>query len=82
MFWKPWRKVMLNTGYQSLPALRAGALYYLMVAWSAVLGVVMLHETLDIISCSGSLFIFVGGIMPSIRKALKDQSQRESSTAS
>jgi drug/metabolite transporter (DMT)-like permease len=35
-------QVSLNYGYQTLPTLRASALYYLMVVWAALLGAVFL----------------------------------------
>lgn len=59
-------QVSLNYGYQTLPTLRASALYYGMVVWAAVLGAVFLRESVDAYGGCGAAVIAVGGLMPSV----------------
>ena len=74
-------QVSLNYAYQTLPTLRASALYYLMVVWSAVLGAVFLGESMDAFGGLGAVVIALGGLMPSANKArLKMRARGEEQT--
>jgi len=53
-------QVSLNYGYQTLPLLRASALYYLVVVWAAVLGALFLGESVDAYGGSGAAIIALG----------------------
>jgi len=62
-------QLSLNFGYSNLPTLTASAMYYLMVVWSAVLGVLVMREGMDAYGACGAAVICVGGLGPSVNKA-------------
>lgn len=62
-------QLSLNYGYSHLPTLTASAMYYLMVVWSALLGVLVMKEQMDVFSAGGSIVICAGGLGPSLNKA-------------
>ena len=62
-------QLSLNYGYSHLPTLVASAMYYLMVVWSAVLGVLVMHEGMDAYAGAGAAVICAGGLGPSANKA-------------
>jgi drug/metabolite transporter (DMT)-like permease len=62
-------QLSLNYGYSHLPTLVASAMYYLMVVWSAVLGVLVMREGMDAYGAAGAAVICAGGLGPSANKA-------------
>ena len=62
-------QLSLNYGYSHLPTLVASALYYLMVVWSAVLGVLVMREGMDAYGAAGAAVICAGGLGPPANKA-------------
>ena len=62
-------QLSLNYGYSHLPTLTASAMYYLMVVWSALLGVLVMKEHVDVYSGCGAVVICLGGLGPSANKA-------------
>ena len=62
-------QLSLNYGYSHLPTLVASAMYYLMVVWSAVLGVLVMREGMDLYGAAGAAVICAGGLGPSANKA-------------
>ena len=66
----------LNHAYGTLPTLTASALYYLMVVWSALLGVACMGEGMDAAGAAGAAVIAVGGLMPSANKARRERAAK------
>ena len=69
-------QLSLNYGYSHLPTLTASALYYLMVAWSALLGWAMMGERVDAYGALGAVAICVGGLAPGVHKARVERAAR------
>ena len=69
-------QLSLNYGYSHLPTLTASALYYLMVAWSALLGWAMMGERVDAYGALGAAAICVGGLAPGVHKARVERAAR------
>lgn len=71
-------QLSLNYGYSHLPTLTASALYYLMVVWSALLGVAVMGEGMDTFGACGAAVISLGGLLPSVNKARLRRAERTS----
>ena len=69
-------QLSLNYGYSHLPTLTASALYYLLVVWSALLGVAVMGEGMDAFGACGAAVICLGGLLPSVDKARLRRAER------
>ena len=75
-------QLSLNYGYSHLPTLTASALYYLLVVWSALLGVAVMGEGMDAFGACGAAVICLGGLLPSVNKARLRRAERRSNGGS
>ena len=70
-------QLSLLHGYSHLPTLTASALYYLLVVWSALLGVAVMGEGMDAFGACGAAVICLGGLLPSVNKARLRRAEAE-----
>lgn len=66
-------QIILNRGFQLLPASDAAALQYMQVAWGFLLGVSVLGEPFVGLSAGGAALITSGGVLNSVFKRAQQQ---------